>query len=168
MSYKRDKSRMKDAQGRYLTQSLFLEYAYDGDTAIFTTDGEDKEYKGKTYYSLKQLYLNYEDPHEYTFATSVLYDWEHWLRLQKNKWVAKEIDRWREELEVKIASTGVQKVLDLAEDGNFQAAKFVAERQWNKRGAGRPTKAEQTRKSRIEEKIDKEFREDAERVGMIN
>ena len=162
-----DRTKFKDSMGRYLTQGLFLEYAYDPTFAIYTVDGHDREYKGKTYYSLKKRYLNEEDVHEFKFATNHLADWEHWQRLLQNKWCFKHISMWREELEVKLASYGVQKVLDLAEDGNFQAAKFVAERQWSKK-RGRPSKEEIMRKSRIDERIANEFEEDAERVGLIN
>tara|TARA_Y100000310_G_C20498168_1_gene722576 strand:+ start:121 stop:531 length:411 start_codon:yes stop_codon:yes gene_type:complete len=135
--------------------------------AVYTLDGEDKEYKGKTYPSLKRLYLQEEDVHEYGFATKHLADWEHWKRLVANKWCLQHIERWREELEVLIASKGVQSILDLAEDGNFQAAKFAAERQWSKK-RGRPSNAEKERKDKIDRMIDDEFREDEARIATIN
>jgi len=164
LSWQPDKKRMKDDQGRYKTQSLFLEYRYDIEHAIYTMEGEDKQYKGKTYPSLKRLYLEAEDVHEYLFATQWLYDWEHWKRLQANQWVRKQIDRWREEMEVMIASKGVQGVLDLVEDGNFQAAKFAADRQWSKK-RGRPSKQETERDKRIGERLFDEFAEDSDRVS---
>lgn len=161
-----DKSKFKDVGGRYITQSLFLEYAYDVDKAIYTIDGEDKTYKGVVYPSLKRLYLQSEDVHEYQFATKHLADWEHWKRLQANKWCMAHIERWREELEVMIASVGVQSILDLAQDGNFQAAKFAAERQWSKK-RGRPSNEEKMRKDKIDKMIDDEFREDADRIAVL-
>lgn len=162
-----DKSKFKDIGGRYITQSLFLEYGYDVDKAVYTIDGEDKTYKGKVYPSLKKLYLQAEDVHEYNFATKHLADWEHWKRLQANKWCLTYIERWREELEVMIASQGVQNILDLAQDGNFQAAKFAAERQWNKK-RGRPSKEDVLKRDRVDQKIADEFAEDAARVGTLN
>ena len=114
-----DKKLFKDEGGRYLTQSLFLEFGYDTDKAVFTFDGEDKEFKGKRYISLKKLYLEAEDPVEYEFATAHLYDWEHWQRICNNKALLHEISKWRDELEIKLRSKGIQKVLDLADDNNF-------------------------------------------------
>lgn len=161
-----DKSKFKDSGGRFITQSLFLEYQYNTDMAVYTLDEEDKEYKGVVYPSLKKLYLNSEDVHEYTFAKAHLYSWSHWLRLLDNKWCRKHIDEWREELEVAVASKGVQDILDLAEGGNFQAAKYAADRQWNKR-RGRPSKEEIAKDKRIEERIANEFEDDVERVSNV-
>lgn len=150
-----------------MTQSLFIEHQYDPTFAVYTIGGEDREYKGVKYPSLKRLYLEAEDPHEWKFATDNLHDWEHWKRLQQNKWVMEHIEMWREELQVKLASIGVQAVLDLAQDGNFQAAKFAADRQWDKK-RGRPSKDDVLRRDRIDERIRNDFMEDAERVGKLN
>ena len=160
-----ERKNMKDTMGKYLTQSLFLEYRYDVEKAMYTIDGEDKVHKGILYPSLKRLYLECEDVHEYNFAKKHLYDWEHWKRLCKNGWLSSHIELWREELEVMIASRGVQNILDIAEDGNFQAAKFAAERGWSKK-RGRPSKEEVMRRERIDQRISQEFDEDADRVGI--
>lgn len=161
-----DRDKFKDSGGRYITQSLFLEYAYNTDMAVYTLDDFDKEYKGVTYPSLKKRFIESEDVHEYEFAKANLYNWSHWQKMLANKWCRKHIEEWREELEVAIASRGVQSILDLAQDGNFQAAKYAADRQWNKR-RGRPSKEELAKNARIEERIDEEFAEDAERVSNV-
>lgn len=161
-----DKTKFKDVGGRFITQSLFLEYQYNTDMAVYTLDEQDKEYKGVIYPSLKRLYLQTEDVHEYEFAKAHLYSWSHWLRILDNKWCRKQIEEWREELQVAIASRGVQNILDLADGGNFQAAKYAADRQWNKR-RGRPSKAEIEKNNRIQERIDSEFEEDAERINNV-
>lgn len=161
-----DKSKFKDEGGRYLTQSLFLELGYDTSKAVFTFDGQDKEYKGNTYISLKKLYLDAEDPHEYLFATTNLFDWEHWQRMCNNKELRKHISQWREELEIKLKSIGMQEILRATEDGNFQACKYVADKGWDKK-VGRPSKAEQQKKAKIEEKLLDEFADDLKRVGGV-
>ena len=162
-----DKTKFKDKGGRFLTQSLFIEYQYDKDVAVFTLEEDDKLYKGKTFISLKTKFINAEDPHEYQFAKENLYNWEHWQRICGNKWCLTHIDKWREELEIAMASRGVQSILDLAESGNFQAAKYAADRQWTKRKAGRPSKEEITKQASINQRIADEFAEDAERVGNV-
>lgn len=136
-----DKSKLKDSKGRYLTQGLFLENKYDADMAIFTYDGEDKLYKDKTYYSLKRLYLEEGDPNEYLFANTFLYDWDHWQRLCNNVIVRTHIDKWREELELRLISEGVSSLIHLAVNENsFQAAKYLADKGWDKSKVGRPSK----------------------------
>jgi len=130
----------KDSQGKWLTQSLFLEMGYKPQ-AVFTLNDDDKEYKGKIYPSLKRLYLETNDPTEYTVATEHLGGWLHWKRLRGNANIAKEIDVWQDELEVKITATGVQLAIQIATDGGtFQAAKWLADTGWKGRGAGRPSK----------------------------
>ena len=162
---KLDKSVFKDSGGRYLTQSLFLEFQYDPTFAVFTFDGEDKEYNGKHYISLKKLYLAEEDPVEYIFATKHLFDWQHWQRLNENKALRIHFDQWREELELLMRSDAIRSIRDMAADGSYQAAKLLADRGWDKRGAGRPSKAEKERNARINEKIQDEFSADIVRMN---
>lgn len=161
-----DKSKLVDSMGRPITQSLFLEIGYS-EYAVYTLKEYDHEYKGKVYPSLKALYLKEEDPTEYVFASKYLLGWQHWKRLCENKQIAKHIEEWREELELKIRSRAVQDMMNLcaSENGNFSAAKFLADRGWEKRGAGRPSKAEKERHTRIEEKITEEFDADVKRLS---
>lgn len=161
-----EKEKLLDAMGRPLTQSLFLEVGYS-DYAVYTLKDYDHEYKGKIYPSLKKLYLAEEDPTEYNFATKHLLGWQHWKRLNENKVLAKHIDEWREELELKIRSQAVRDMVSMCanEGGNFSAAKFLAERGWDKRQAGRPSKAEKERHLRVEERINEEFSADIKRMG---
>lgn len=136
-----DKSRFKDSMGRYITQGLFLEHKYDVDMAVYTIDGVDKTYEGKVYPSLKRLYLELGDPKEYSFANEYLFDWNHWQRMIHNKWVGQHVQDWREELELKLISEGVNVLINLAtEENSYQAAKWMAERGWDKSTKGRPSK----------------------------
>lgn len=165
-----DKSLLKDTMGRPLTQGLFLEIGYNTDYAVYTLDDEDKEYKGKTYLSLKKRYLEAEDPTEYQFARKWLLNWQHWKRLRANKVLAEHFDEWAEELEVMLRSEAIGSILELtvSESGNFQASKWLADRGWDKRGAGRPSKAEKERDSRINDRINAALLEDIERMEKYN
>lgn len=161
-----EKSRFLDVMGRPLTQSLFLELGYS-ENAVYTLKEYDYPYKGKHYPSLKRLFLLEEDPTEYTFAEKHLLGWQHWKRLCENKAIAKHIEEWREELELKIRSQAVRDMMNMcaSESGNYSAAKFLADRGWEKRAAGRPSKAEKDKHLRIEEKIEKEFAADVKRLA---
>lgn len=160
-----DRTKLIDTMGRPLTQSLFLECGYNVQYAVFTFNDEDKLYEGKVYPSLKKLYLECEDPTEYQFAKKHLLGWSHWKRLNENKMLREHFDEWREELEVIMRCDAIQSIRDMTADGsNFQAAKWLADRGWDKRGAGRPSKAELDRSNRIDAKISDEFSVDVLRV----
>lgn len=161
-----NKSQLVDTMGRPLTQSLFLEIGYS-EYAVYTLKEFDYEYKGKVYPSLKKLYLKEEDPTEYVFAEKHLLGWQHWKRLCENKVIRKHVDEWREELELKIRSQAIRDMMSLcaSENGNFSAAKFLADRGWEKRGAGRPSKAEKERQDRIQDRIEEEFAADVKRMA---
>lgn len=140
MGFKPDKSKFKDAKGRYIVQGLFLEDRYNVDLAVYTFDGEDKTYGGKVFPSLKRLYLEHGDPKEYSFARKYLYDWNHWQRLCRNAIVSRHIAGWREELELNLVSEGVATLIDLAiNEKSYQAAKYLADRGWDKSERGRPS-----------------------------
>lgn len=147
-----DKSRFKDSGGRYITQSLFLEFNYNQDLAVYTFDGEDKTYKGVVYPSLKRLYLESEDITEYTFSNQHLYNWEHWQKMKENKLLRTHFDQWAEEMEVYLRSQGLRSVVEMSEN-NFQAAKYLSEKGWDKRGVGRPSKGDFAREERIRDSM---------------
>lgn len=161
-----DKSKLVDGMGRPLTQSLFLEIGYRDEFAVYSLKDQDHHYKGLVYPSLKRLFLVHEDPTEYDFATTYLLGWQHWKRLNDNKQLRKHFDEWREELELKLRSQAVKDIIDQCstEGGSFQAAKWLADRGWEKRGAGRPSKQEQEREDRLNERIEDEYKSDVVRL----
>lgn len=138
-----DKKKFKDEKGRYIVQGLFLEDRYNADMSVYTFDGEDKNYKGTIFPSLKRLYLEHGDPAEYSFARKYLYDWDHWQRLVRNKICYSHIEKWREELALSLVSEGIATLIDLATSKeSYQAAKWLADRGWDKSERGRPSKEE--------------------------
>jgi hypothetical protein len=157
------KEQMLDTMGRPITQSLFLEIGYT-DTSVFTLKEYDYEYKGQTYPSLKRLYLEEEDPTEYDFACKYLLGWKHWQRILENKSVRAHIDEWREELEVKLRSRGVKALMLSAVSGNHQSAKWMADRGWDIRAAGRPSKAEKEGELKKQTAIIDEYKGDVLRL----
>ncbi len=154
---------MLDVMGRPLTQSLFLEIGYM-DSAVYTLKDQDHEYNGKTYLSLKRLYLTIADPTEYEFATTYLLGWKHWLRLCENKAVRSHIDEWRVELEVKLRSKGVKAAMSQAASGNYAAAKWMADRGWDTRGKGRPSKDEIEHEKKVQAGMANEYEADIIRL----
>lgn len=162
-----DKNSLKTANGIPLTQGLFLEIGYK-EYAVFTTKDEDYEYNGKVYPSLKRLYLEMEDVGEYEFATTYLLGWNHWQRLCGNKEVAKHVEEWRYELELKLRSKAIKSILKKTSvEQGINAARWVAEKGWDKRKAGRPTKEDIQKETRIQADLDRQFQEDLKRLEGI-
>ena len=161
-----DKSRLVDSTGRPLTQGLFLEMGY-GEHAVFTLKEYDHVWQGKEYPSLKRLYLEMEDVTEYMFASTYLLGWKQWQRLCANKVVLSHIDEWRDELEFKIRSRAARSMIQQAEAGNFQATKWLADRGWIARAAGRPSKEEKAGHLAKEQRLTDEFSEDIERLRRV-
>lgn len=163
--FKIDKTKLKDSMGRPLTQGLFLEIGYNTDFAVYSLDDFDKEYKGGVYPSLKRLFIEAEDVSEYNFSREHLLGWQHWQRLNANKMLREHFDKWREELSLAIRSEAIRSIMDQALEGtNFQAAKWLAEGGWDKRKAGRPSKAELEKEAAIHNRIQEEFKDDFDRL----
>ncbi len=158
-----DKSLFKDSTGRYITQGLFIDFRYDETFAIYTLEDEDKTYKGVVYPSLKRLYMEMEDPTEYHFAITHLYGWDHWVAMKNNKALYEKIERWQEELEVKIRAKGVHAMLNMAGGSNFNAAKWVADGNWQQK-RGRPSKQEKEQDRKLRERAMAEAEDEAARV----
>lgn len=164
-----NKDKLKDSQGRPLTQGIFLEIGYNYDTAVYTLKDEDHKAEGKVYPSLKRLYLEHEDPTEYDFACQHLLGWGQWKRLLANKNIRKHIDEWREELELKLRSQAVQDIIQMsADEKGFQAARWLADKGWEKKSAGRPKKDTSEHDAKMEERLNDEFSADIKRLADYN
>jgi hypothetical protein len=160
-----NKEKMLDTMGRPITQSLFLEIGYS-DAAVYTLKEHDFEYNGKLLPSIRKLYLDIADPTEYEFAQACFIGWSHWQRICDNKALRRHIDEWRMELEVKLRSKGVKAAVVAANSGNYQAAKWLADRGWDTRGAGRPSKADVEKETKIQAAISEEYSADILRLNI--
>jgi|14_taG_2_1085336.scaffolds.fasta_scaffold00147_14 hypothetical protein len=160
--------------GNFYTQALFLELCYSSPAnAIYTLKDEDYEHNGKTYKSIKRLYLEIADPTEYAFATQCFAGWSHWKRLcEKTTNLHSHIAEWRDELEVKMRSEGVRGVVEEAVTGGkgaLQASKWLADKGWtDKRSAGRPSKKEVEGELKQQAGIKSALDKDLERVLNVH
>ena len=160
----------KNKIGNWLIKALFIEMAVkDSPYNIpFTLKGEDIEVDGVEYKSLKKIYLSYADPTEYSFAVEILGGWEHWKAMAASNEVGVHVQKWRDELEVKLRSEAIKAIRKAAnEDGakGTSAAKYLAERGWESK-RGRPSKEEVQRQRKIEAGVHKDLDDDAKRLGM--
>lgn len=166
-NWKPSKEQLTDSLGRPITQSLFLEGSYS-DFCIYTTKDWDYEYKGKMYPSIKRLYLEMEDPTEYEFANTYFLGWDHWKRICDNKSLQPFIQSMRDELELKLRSRAVRQVMQQADQGSFQATKWLADKGWDKRTAGRPSKDEINKEIRMRSDMADLYANDAARLRVVS
>jgi len=161
-----DKTKFVDSGGRYISQGLFLELGYLP-TAYYTLKEYDHTWEGRLYPSLKKRYLELEDVTEYEFATKYLAGWKHWQKICDNKTVGAHVQEWREELEYKLRSRAAKKMLEQAEGGSYQATKWLLDRGWATKGAGRPSSEEKQRHLAIEARIQDEYAGDVQRLKVV-
>lgn len=157
---------MVGTNGVPITQSLFLEIGYS-DHAIYTLKDWDYTYKGKLYPSIKRLYLECEDTTEYEFANKHFLGWNHWQRIANNTNVLPHVESWREELELKLRARAARSMIDLANTGSFQATKWMVDKGWEEKKAGRPSKAEREAETRKQKAFEDNFTEDYARLRIV-
>jgi hypothetical protein len=134
------------ATGQRKLRGLFFETVLADKTGVVYTL-KDRDHAG--YPSLYRLYMEADDPTEYTFAVNNLDGWDHWEKLCDCNWFKPYIARWRRELEIRTKAKALMNMKALASDPTskefHQANKFLVNGGW-KEGTGsrrgRPSKEE--------------------------
>lgn len=161
----------KNANGALLSKRLIFELCdIEFNQAIYTLRDYDfiDSNNGHELKSLKNRYLEIADPTEYRFGTKYFYSWAHFQKMLKNKKFLAHINAWREELDLMLKSKGIEMQTKLAEEGNAQAAKWLAEKGYKVEAAykGRPTKKQEDMNKAVKKQTMDEFDEDAENIGL--
>lgn len=162
-----DRKYLTDSSGKPLTQGLFLEIGYS-DTAIYTLKDDDHEYNGRHLPSIKKLYLLMEDTTEYEFANKFFLGWNHWQRICNNKVLRKYVDEWRVELDLKLRARAAKLMIEQADSGSYQAVKWLADRGWDIKKSGRPTKEDIESEKKAVAKAESEYSSDVLRLFKDN
>lgn len=98
-------------------------------------------------------FIELEDLTEYDAAMELVGSWKEWNRLGRD-WpeFRNYIAQWKEELEVKLQSEAIKKVLRFSRGDDQKAltsAKFIATKDYNREaGKGRPSKAERRKEAK--------------------
>lgn len=124
-------SKFKDCVNRWVTVGLFAE-----------TAGPNKEFILWTLDEAKDLYLKTRDITGYTFAKQHLGGLSHWKALKASPTLSPILEEWEEEMEIMKRAEALLRIEAEARGGHYQANKFLADRGWDLRIAGRPSKAE--------------------------
>jgi hypothetical protein len=96
-----------------------------------------------------------------------LLNWKHWQRLCENKLIRRSINEWRDELEIKLRSRAVKEMIKSSANGKIVASKWLADKGWAQRGAGRPTKAEVEGEKAFLANVAEEFSDDVQRLRVV-
>jgi len=139
-------NKFKNSNGVLLLQALFFETAPSKDTVVYTLKNTDHN----GYPSLYRLYMEADDPTEYTFAMEHLDSWEHWEALCNSSFFKPYIEKWRRELEVRQKARALAQIKAESLSGSrnsFAASKYLLERGWEPKDKdsskrGRPSKEE--------------------------
>jgi len=146
-----DYSRMVAESGHYKTQGLFYEYRFQSSSDYLPYTLKERDYKGHR--SMYKIYMACDS--EYEAAIKLLNSWKHWEILIATDWFSKEVDKWREEREIRELALGKSVLVAQAEEGNVTAAKALVD--GSKRKAGRPSKneikAELKKKVKMDNKV---------------
>lgn len=160
--------------GQRLLRGLFYETTQlDKSSVVYTL--KDRDHEG--YPSLYRLYMEHDDPTEYTFAIACLDGWDHWITLCRCTWFKPYISRWRTELEVRAKAKALVAIKALANNPtakeSYQANKFLISGGWKDRtqgkGAGRPSKEDVRKEAQRMAQDHKDIDDDFERIqGAMN
>lgn len=164
----------RNAAGRFFTRDLFLETAPGGSGSlnpVYTLKREDHTLNGKTYYSLYLRYLETNDPTEYKFAKEHLGGWAHWKELSSCNWFQEYLEEWREELEVRIRSEALNRIVKETKTNSresFQANKYLLDKGWSEKKSDRGRPKNEDIKKRVKEMAEEQYNlnEDAQRLGL--
>ena len=163
----------KDKMGRYRTQSLFWEMRDESMTPVWCMKDYNLVKEGTTYPSLKKIYMEYDHVPgaEYEFAMDQLGSWDHWIKLcnDTTPQIKEMIQGWRDEIEVRLKAKGIKSIIMHSLDNDpkgLQAAKYLVEKGYAAKKAGRPSKEEVERELKVDARAAKERLADLERIGL--
>lgn len=142
-----------DEYGRVATRLLFKQYNKKGKEDINVW---------------RETFVSQLDPTEYLGGVALVGSWKDWERFKKN-WPSFQrlhLDDWLDEIEVRLKSLAIKSLATDAKSGNSASAKFLAEGKYKEKKAGRPTKADVKRQTKVDSELEKRIANDRERLGL--
>lgn len=160
----------KNASGRFLIRQLFFENELsDKRQCMYTL----KKHDHMGYPSLYRLFMECDDPSEYSFAVQHLGGWGHWKELNESPHLKDIFQEWREELDVRTRAKALNNIREIAEQPSpvrLAANKLLLDGGWKrqekeKEKAGRPSKERIRQEADRLLEYDKDILEDARRLN---
>lgn len=121
---------------------------------------------------LREEYVKDEDPTGYTTAMRIFGEYAYWTYLMGVAWFREAKKTWDLELDAKLESKGLTKIIAIAnsdDKGALQAARYLANLEYHKTGAkrGRPTNDEVEGRLKAAAEELSQSDEDARRIGLV-
>lgn len=130
----------RGSNGKRLTDSLFWENRFQNPEATidnpYNMGREDTENSRSMFLE----YMQYDT--EYEAAIGILGDWQHWNMLCEKPFFQPLITEWRAEREEREKAAAKRVLLELAAEGNVNAAKTVFTGEGTGKKRGRPSTKE--------------------------
>lgn len=159
-------NKYRNSMGSRYLKGLFFETTTAHGSEIYTL--KDWDHEGLP--SLYLLYMSHGDILEYSFAKTYLDGWEHWKMLCECSWFKPYVERWREELELKIRSSALYLTIEDANSTSRSASnsrRFLLERGWApKSEKGRPSKSQIKAEALRLAEATKDFEADLSRITI--
>lgn len=157
-------NKYKNPYGQHLLRELFIEY--DSPYALYTLQEKDVG----DVPSLYRLYMEANDPTEWTFAQEHLDGWEHWSKLVETVFFRDHAKKFRNHLELKLRSQALSKIINTANGTTkdaYAANRYINEKGWQetpKATKGRPSKEQISEAAHELAQNEKREKDDLERL----
>jgi len=152
--YESIRDRVVDSYGRRVVLSLFKEFT--------RTDFEPLWSLKKDWY---KTFMECADPTEYSTAMALIGDWEHYQLVRNHPKIKPTMDKWAKELEVKLRSESIMKMVRHSGAPNgAAAAKWLAEGAFMQRVL--KNKEDKVAEQEVRDEISERIAGDMERLGL--
>lgn len=175
----------KGKNNKLLTSGLFYEFNDSKpETVLYTLDAQDRDLTdnpryGKIVKSIKSAYLEMMDVAEFDFANKYFYDYRHWRMIKESAWFKDSYAMLREELEAKLASIAVSKMMEQVNAGaaGHQTLAYLANKGYlekdkvgrpNKKAVEKQAKEEVARKTKEQQELDKLIEHNPKLSKLVN
>lgn len=143
-----------DRYGRKVVLSLFKEFKRTDFTPLWSLQSD-----------WKRIYLEVSDPTEYETAMCLIGDWEHYNVIRNHPKIKPIMDKWAKEVEVKLRSQSILKMVKHASAPNgASAAKWLAEGVFMQRVL--KNKEDKAAEQEMRAEISERIADDMERLGL--
>ena len=148
------KDKAVDSYGRRVVLSLFSEFVRTDFTPLWSLHND-----------WKPVFLAVADPSEYETAMQLIGDWEHYQLIRNHPKIKPIMDKWAQEVEVKLRSQAILRMVKHAGDPNgAAAAKWLAEGAFM--GRVLKNKQDKEQEKEVVDEISKRVSGDMERLGL--
>ena len=152
--YESIREKVVDSYGRRIVLSLFSEYVRTDFTPLWSLHKD-----------WRPIFLEVSDPTEYETAMRLIGDWEHYQAIRNHSKLKPIFDKWAKEVEVKLRSQSILKMVRHAGSPNgAAAAKWLAEGGFMQRVL--KNKEDKVAEQEVRDEIAERVAGDMERLGL--